>query len=132
MPYSNNLLHGDSLSVVIRNGSVLDSAYSGLLQIESENPDNPELQKLKIAWFYTLFKSFYSENPLFSSEQTQYVANNLRNSRVNLVNILGETETKYQIGSMLDGLDAVTNCLHNPEYSQYIDILGSDLMMGRI
>ena len=130
--YSNNLLHGDSLSVVIRNGSVLDSAYSGLLQIESENPDNPELQKLKIAWFYTLFKSFYSENPMFSSEQTQYAANNLRNSRVSLVNILGETETKYQIGSMLDGLDAITNCLHNPEYSQYIEILGSDLMMGRI
>ncbi|MCK4506446.1 MAG: O-antigen ligase family protein [Candidatus Aegiribacteria sp.] len=130
--YSNNLLYGDSVSVVIRNGSLLEKAYSGLLQLESENPDNPELQKLKIAWFYTLLLSFYIENPTFSSEQTLYIADGLRSSRRNLVELLGETETRYQIGSMLDGMDAVVNCLLNPEYGQYVEILRTDIVMGRI
>ena len=130
--YSNNYLYGDSLSIVVKNGSLLERAYSGLVQLESENPNNPELLKLKIAWFYTLFLSFYIENPVFSSEQILYVAGGLRNSRENLVYILGETETRYQIGSMLDGFDAVTNNLFNPEYSQYIEILKTDLVMGRI
>lgn len=130
--YSSNQLYGDSLSVVIRNGSFLERAYSGLVQLESENPDNPELQKLRIAWFYTLLLSFYFQNPTFSPEQTMYIADGLRSSRSNLVEILGETETRYQIGSMLDGMDTVVNSLLNPEYSQFVEILKIDLVMGRI
>lgn len=130
--YSHNQLSGDSLSVVIRNWSVLEKAYSGLVQLESENPDNIELQKLKIAWFYTLLISFYFQNPTFSSEQSQYIADGLRSSRDDLVEILGETETRYQIGSMLDGMDTVVSSLLNPEYSQYVGILRTDLVMGRI
>lgn len=130
--YSNSVLCGDSLSVVIRNGSILEKAYSGLLQLESENPDDPELQKFKIAWFYTLLISFYFQNPTFSSEQTLYIADGLRSSRGNLVEILGETETRYQLGSMLDGMDSGVNCLFNSTYSQHIEILRTDLVMGRI
>ncbi|MCD4848308.1 MAG: O-antigen ligase family protein [Candidatus Aegiribacteria sp.] len=130
--YSNSMLHDDSLSVVIRDGSLLEGAYSGLTQLELENPDNPEIQKLKIAWLYILFVSFYYENPTFSSEQTKYIADGLRSSRGNLVELIGETETRYQIGSMLDGMDAVVNSLHNPLYGQVIEILKTDLVMGRI
>ncbi|MCK4806522.1 MAG: hypothetical protein KAT09_02690, partial [Candidatus Aegiribacteria sp.] len=129
---TNNLLYSDSLSVVIRNGSLLERAYSGLVQLESENPDNPELQKLKIAWFYTLLLSFYYQNPTFSSEQSQYIADGLRSSRGNLVEILGETETRYQIGSMLDSMDRVVDYMLNPLYSQYVEILRTDIVMGRI
>lgn len=130
--YSRNLQHVDSLNIVIRNGSLLERAYSGLVQLESENPDNLELQKLKIAWFYTLLISLYFNNPTFSSEQTRYIAEGLRSSRGKLVEILGETETRYQIDSMLDGMDPSVNCLLNPAYSQYVEILRTELVMGRI
>lgn len=120
------------VSVLLRHESVLGRAYAGLLQLETENQDDPELIKLEIAWFYTIYLSFYSDDPYFTVEQSYYVLNRLRSAREKLVCLLGEMETVYQIGRMLDRMPTISGVFSDPQFGQYAECLRNDLVTGSI
>ncbi|MEN8209697.1 MAG: tetratricopeptide repeat protein, partial [Candidatus Fermentibacteria bacterium] len=112
--------------------SLFHDSYSGILGIEEQDSLNAESVKLEIQWLYVLFCSSYNGIPHYSLVQGARTVSLIGDAREKLVNIIGESETQYQIASMLNDLSDNPIIQIGDESSNYIEALRSDLIMGRI
>jgi len=117
----------------MRGASLFHNSYSGILALEEQDSLNAELVLFEIQWLYVLFCSSYDGVPHYSTVQGAQTVSLIADAREKLVHILGESETQYQIASMLNDLadDHSTLCISD-EFSYYTEALRNDLIMGRI
>ncbi|MCK5064645.1 MAG: hypothetical protein KAQ97_05145, partial [Candidatus Fermentibacteraceae bacterium] len=117
---------------IMRENSLLYNSYTGILALEEQDSLNAEMIKFEIQWLYVLFCSSYSDVPHYSTVQGARIVILLADARKRLVQIIGENETQYQIGNMLNYLSDQIAYQESSEFSNYIEALKSDLIMGRI
>ncbi len=117
---------------VIRETSLLDNTYSGILALEEQDSLNAELVKFEIQWLFVLFSSSYSGIPHYSTIQGARTVLLIDDARGKLVRIIGENETQYQIAGIINDLSASSLLQFSNEFSNYIEALKSDLILGRI
>ena len=116
----------------MREMSLLEDSYSGLLALESQDSLNAELIKLEIQWLYVFFCSSLSSIPYYSAVQSDQILSLLIDARMRLVDIIGEDEAHYQIGSMLNDLSIRSRFLAGGRSTVQLEALRSDLVTGRI
>lgn len=112
--------------------SLFDDSYRGILELEAQDSLNAEMIKFEIQWLYVLFCSSYYGIPHYTAIQGERTISLMVDARNRLVDIIGENETQYQIGSMLNDLSDLTINRVSGEFTEYIEALKSDLIMGRI
>ncbi len=112
--------------------SLLERSYTGILALQAQDSLNAELVKFEIQWLYILFCSSYNGIPHYSTIQGAQTVSLVDNARSKLVRIIGENETQYQISRILNDLNDHSILTINDEFSNYIEALKSDLIMGRI
>ena len=117
---------------LMRETSLLDNSYSGILALEEQDSLNAELVKFELQWLYILFCSSYNDIPHYSTAQGARTVSLIADARTRLVDILGEIETQYQIASILNELSDHSILRISDEFSIYIEALKNDLIMGRI
>ena len=121
-----------TVTPVMREASLLEDSYSGVLALEAQDSLNAEMIKLDIQWLYILFCSSYGGIPHYSTVQGEQIISLLVDSRIRLVDIIGENETQYQIGSILNNMSNRSPFLVRGANTIYMEALKSDLIMGRI
>ncbi len=112
--------------------SLLESSYTGILALQERDSLSAELVEFEIQWLYVLFCSSYSGIPHYSTIQGARTVLLIDDARGKLVHIIGENETQYQIASLLNDLTALSILHISEEFSNYVEALKSDLIMGRI
>ncbi len=112
--------------------SLLDYSYKGIIALEAADSLNAEMIKLEIQWLYILFSSSFAGTPNYSSVQIVRIVSLLADARVRLVELVGEDETQYQISSMLKNLSDKGIPQVDGIFSNYLETLRNDLIMGRI
>lgn len=112
--------------------SLFHNSYSEILALEQQDSLNAELVLFEIQWLYVLFCSSYNGVPHYSTVQGARTVSLIADAREKLVYILGESETQYQIASMLNDLSDNPALSISDEFSYYIEALRNDLIMGRI
>ncbi|NOQ21929.1 MAG: hypothetical protein GQ565_04675 [Candidatus Aegiribacteria sp.] len=117
---------------VIRESSLLDNSYTGILALEEQDSLNAEIVKFEIQWLFVLFCSSYSDIPHYSAVQGAQTVLLIADARRKLVHLIGENEAQYQIGRILNDLSNQVTIQVSGEFSNYIEVLKSDLIMGRI
>ncbi len=117
---------------IMRETSLFEDSYTGILALQEQDSLNAEMIKFEIKWLYVLFCSSYNGIPHYSIDQGERIVLRLADARRRLVQIIGENETQYQIGSMLNDHSNRGLFRESGEFSQYIEALKSDLIMGRI
>lgn len=117
---------------LMRKMSLLEDSYSGVLALESQDSLNAEMVKLEIQWLYVFFCSSLNCTPHYSAVQCDQIISLLLDARMKLVDIVGEDEAQYQIGSMLNDLSLRSPFLTGSGFTVQQEALRSDLVMGRI
>ena len=117
---------------VIRETSLLDNTYTGILALQEQDSLNAELVKFEIQWLYVLFCSSYSGIPHYSTIQGARTVLLIDDARGKLVHILGENEAQYQIANTLNDPSVSSRFKISADFSNYIEVLKSDLILGRI
>lgn len=117
---------------IMRETSLFADSYTGILALQEQDLLNMEMIKFEIKWLYVLFCSSYNGIPHYSIDQGERIVLLLADARRRLVQIIGENETQYQIGSMLNDDSNQRIFQESGEFSNYIEALKSDLIMGRI
>lgn len=127
-----NLRNEETGVPFVRETSLLDDSYEGIITLETKDSLNAETIKLEIQWLYILFSSSFSGIPNYSSIQVVRIISLLADARVKLVEIVGEDEAQYQISSMLGYLSEQDILQVDGIFSNYQEALRNDLIMGRI
>lgn len=127
-----NLRDDQTGAPVMRETSLLYNSYYGILALEEQDSLNIEMLKLEIQWLYIFFCSSYGGIPHYSTLQGARTVMLLSDARGRLVQIIGENETQYQIGSILNDLSLQRDFQENAEFCNYTEALKSDLILGRI
>ena len=116
----------------MREVSLLHNSYTGILALQEQDSLNAELVKYELQWLYVLFCTSYSGMPHYSPAQGAQTVSLIADARTRLVSIIGENETQYQIARILNDLSDHSILRISDEFSNYIEALKSDLIMGRI
>jgi O-antigen ligase len=127
-----NTRDDQTVTPVMREASLLENSYSGVLALEAQDSLNAEMIKLDIQWLYIFFCSSYNGIPHYSTVQGEQIVSLLVDTRKRLVDIIGENEAQYQISSMLNDLSILSPFLVRGGNTIYMEALRSDLIMGRI
>jgi len=117
---------------LMREASLFHNSYSEILALEEQDSLNAELVLFELQWLYVLFCSSYNGVPHYSTVQGAQTVSLIADAREKLVPILGESETQYQIASMLNDLADHSILCISGEFSYYTEALRNDLIMGRI
>ncbi len=116
----------------MRESSLLEESYYGILELEAQDSLSAELIEFEIQWLYILFCSSYNSIPHYSTVQGAKIVSLLINARGRLVELIGENEAQYRIGRILNDLSDLTTSRVSGEFTLYIEALKTDLILGRI